>query len=83
MKVQTIQKNGQADIVQENDAPIEELQNRIKELKEGENEEIKADQTEEGCLQRRHDEEKRIKTIRLSFKKHLNKTVANNLDKIR
>ena len=52
-------------------------------MKEGENEEIKADQTEEGCLQRRHDEEKRIKTIRLSFKKHLNKTVANNLDKIR
>ena len=52
-------------------------------MKEGENEEIKADQTEEECLQRRHDKEKRIETIRLSFKKHLNKTVANNLDKIR
>ena len=82
MKVQTIQKNGQADIVQENDAPIEELQNRIKELKEGKSEKIKADQTEEERLQRRHDEEKRLETIRLSSKKHLNKTVANNLDKI-
>ena len=57
------------DIVQEDDAPIEELQNRIKELKEGKNEKIKADQTEEERLQRRHDEEKRLETIRLTFKK--------------
>ena len=46
--------------VQGNEAPIEELQNRIRRLKERENEKRKAeeDQSEEDSLQRRYDEEK-------------------------
>ena len=40
-------------VVQEKDAPIEELQSRIKELKERENKERigEEDQNEEACLQ--------------------------------
>ena len=40
-------------VVQENDAPIEELQSRIKELKERENKERigEEDQNEDTCLQ--------------------------------
>ena len=56
--------------VQENDAPIEELQNRIKELKKRENEERTAekDQIEKEYLQRRYDEEKRLETMKVELR---------------
>ena len=51
--------------VQENDAPIKALQNRMKELKERKNKSRKAeeDQIDEECLQRRCDEEKWLQTM--------------------
>ena len=53
--------------VQEMDAPIEELQKRIKELKDKENKERKAEEglIEEGCLQQRYEEEKRLETMKI------------------
>ena len=56
--------------VQENDALIEELQNRIKKLKKRENEERTAekDQIEKGYLQRRYDEEKRLETMKVELR---------------
>ena len=56
--------------VQENNALIEELQNRIKELKKRENEERTAekDQIEKECLQRRYDEEKRLETMKVELR---------------
>ena len=56
--------------VQENDAPLGELQKRIKELKEIKNKEKKAegDQIEEQHLQRKYDEEKRLETIKIELR---------------
>ena len=69
-------------VVQEKDAPIEELQSRIKELKERENKERigEEDQNEEACLQWRFDKETMLKPWRLNFGKTkiLKETVANN-----
>ena len=55
---------------QENDALIEELQNRIKEGKKRENEEriAEKDQIEKECLQRRYDEEKRLETMKVELR---------------
>ena len=55
---------------QENDALIEELQNRIKEVKKRENEEriAEKDQIEKECLQRRYDEEKRLETMKVELR---------------
>ena len=55
--------------VQENDAPVEHLQKGMKELKEIENKERKAeeDQIEEKHLQRRCDEEKRLETMKIEL----------------
>ena len=52
--------------VNENDVPVEDFQNRINELKEGENEKRKAgkNQIEEERLQRRPDEEKGLETMK-------------------
>ena len=52
--------------VNENDMPVEDFQNRINELKEGENEKRKAgkNQIEEERLQRRPDEEKGLETMK-------------------
>ena len=70
--------------VQENDAQIEELRNRIKVLKERENEERKAeeDQIQDKRLQRRYDEEKTTWnhedwTLWKTLKKRLKEKVAN------
>ena len=55
--------------VQENDAPIEEIQNRIKELRERENEERKEneDQIEEEPLQWRYDVEKQLEIMKIQL----------------
>ena len=55
---------------QENDALIEELQNRIKEVKKRENEEriAEKDQIEKECLQRRYDEEKRLEAMKVELR---------------
>ena len=55
--------------VQENDAPVEHLQKGMKELKEIEKKERKAeeDQIEEKHLQRRYDEEKRLETMKIEL----------------
>ena len=52
--------------VNETDVPVEDFQNRINELKEGENEKRKAgkNQIEEERLQRRPDEEKGLETMK-------------------
>ena len=55
--------------VQENDAPIEEIQNRIKELRERENEERKEneDQIEEEPLHWRYDVEKQLEIMKIQL----------------
>ena len=69
--------------LQENNAPIEELQNRIKELKERGNKERKAEenQIEEERLQQRYDEEKRLEIMKIelrqTFKKRRKKKMAS------
>ena len=56
--------------VQENDPLIEELQNRIKELKKEGNKErtVEKDQIEKERLQQRYDEEKRLETMKTDLR---------------
>ena len=61
--------------VQEYDAPIEELQNRIMELKQRESQERKAevDQLEEERLQQRYNEERKLETMKFEVGQALEK----------
>ena len=58
---------------QEYDAPIEELQNRIMELKQRESHKRKAevDQLQEERLQRKYNEERKLETMKLEVRQAL------------
>ena len=61
--------------VQEYDAPIEELQNRIMELKQRESQEgkVEVDQLEEKRLQQRYNEERKLETMKFEVRQALEK----------
>ena len=66
------------------DAPIEDLQNRIRELKERTKEERKVEEKhdEELRLQRRYEEEKRIEEIKFEARQTLERKAEASSDKI-
>ena len=69
--------------VQEYDAPIEELQNRIMELKQRESQERKAkvDHLEEERLQRRYSEERKLETMKFEVRQALEKKAEINSER--